>query len=56
MTDRPDANNNPHLREELKRNRDADERFQASQQEMNAKAARIQSTLTTPPTKIAKVS
>ena len=39
----PDQNNNPHLRAQLKRDRDATERFQASQQEMSAKAARIQS-------------
>ena len=39
----PDQNNNPHLRAQLKRDRDANERFQASQQEMSVKAARIQS-------------
>ena len=38
-----DQNNNPHLRAQLKRDRDANERFRASQQEMSAKAARIQS-------------
>ena len=39
----PDQNNNPHLRAQLKRDRDATERFEAG--DMTAKAARIRATV-----------
>ena len=39
----PDQNNNPHLRAQLKRDRDANERFEAG--DATAKAARIRATV-----------